>query len=364
MNVWTLPGPARFLRRVERSLRDGVSVVVRFPGRQLPGFREQALMALNQSWYCAVFRPEPAIPPVESLRERFAPQLSTAWDPSLLDLCKHKEFQGRLIWLDGLDGMVSDDWAAWKQFLGRYAQASRSMRGFERTLFVAVLEGAPPVEPPELDVTLTLHDWSGVVDEMDLLFLAYERLGDRNVVRTMRSLLATTVARVAAWDVETAERLLNEEKEVILNPRSMLRSFAREKSWTPDTPVRWDLGTASKDGSSHAALASLDEPPREIRRRIWAAQLSVLLPAIDRRRIEIIEEHYEQLAVRLKLEGSETDDPLDLDVGKLTHLINRPGFDDAIYRQISEMNSWRNDLAHLKPLDARALRSLTAACVA
>ena len=360
MNVWTLPGPARFLRRVERSLRDGVSVVVRFPGKQLPGFRERALMVLHQSWHCAIHRPEPAISPIESLRERFAPQLSTAWDPSLLDLCKDKEFQGRLIWLDGLDDMVTDDWFAWKQFLGRYAQASRSVTGFERTLFVVVLEGTPPAEPPARDVTLTLHDWSGVVDEMDLLFLAYQRLGDRNVVQTMRSLLATTVAQVAAWDIETAERLLNEETKVILNPSSMLRSFAREKSWTSDTPVRWDLGTASMDGSPHAALASLDDPPREIRRRVWAAQLSVLLPAIDRRRIKIIEEHYEQLAVRLELEGNGTDNPFDLDIGNLTHLINRPGFDDAIYRQVTDLNSWRNDLAHLKPLSARALRSLTA----
>ena len=59
MNVWALPGPAGFLRRVERSLRDGVSVVARFPGGEQAGFRDRILTLLNDSWTCAVFPPEP-----------------------------------------------------------------------------------------------------------------------------------------------------------------------------------------------------------------------------------------------------------------------------------------------------------------
>ena len=357
MNAWTLPGPAGFLRRVERSLRDGVSVVVRFPGREQAGFREQALTLLHGSWRCSVFRPEPVRLPFDSLRDRFAPQLSSAWETSLLDLCEQQDFQGRLIWIDGLDGLDRDDWLAWKQFLVDYAQASRSVRAFERTLFVAVLEGVPPADPPERDVTLTTHDWCGVVDEMDLLFLAYERLGERNLVRTMRSLLATTVAYVTAWDLEIAERLLDEEHDVILDPICMLRSVARDKGWTVDTPVRWDFGTASENGSRHAALASLDDPPREIRRRVWSAQVSVLLPVIDAWRLEIIQEHRATLAVHLRGERNEID-PLDLDVGALTGMIQRPGFDDAIRRRVRQMNRWRNDLAHLKPLAAGAVHSL------
>ena len=39
MNVWMLPGPAGFLKTVERSLRNGVSTVVRFPGREQVGLR-------------------------------------------------------------------------------------------------------------------------------------------------------------------------------------------------------------------------------------------------------------------------------------------------------------------------------------
>ena len=359
MTPWSLPGPARFLRRIERSLRDGVSVVARFPGREQPGFREQILTLVHGAWRCAVFLPEPARLPFESLRDRFAPQLSTEWDPSLLDLCEQHEFQGRLIWIAGLDGLDRDDWRKWKQFFVDYAQASRSVREFERTLFVVVLEGTPPADPPERDVTLTTHDWRDVVDEMDLLFLSYERLGQRDVSRTMHSLLATTVARVAAWDLEIAERLLDEEHDVILDPTCMLRSVALDKGWNAHTPVHWELGTESGTGSRHAVLASLDDPPREIRRRVWSAQASVLLPVIDGLRLEIIQKHRKQLAKYLDGEGIGID-PLDLDVGKLTGMIQRPGFDDSVQRRVRRLNGWRNDLAHLDLLGASAVRFLAA----
>lgn len=359
MDAWTLPGPAGFLRRVERSLRDGVSVVVRFPGRGQAGFREQALARLQGSWHCSVFRPESAKLPFKSIRDRYAPQLASTWGGSLLDLCEQQDFQGRLIWLEGLDGLDRGDWLAWKQFLVDYAQASRSVREFERTLFVAVLEGVPPADPPESEVTLTTHDWCGVVDEMDVLFLAYERLGECNLVLTMRSLLATTVARVAAWDLELAERLLDEEQDVILDPCCMLRSVARDKGWTVDTPVRWEFGRASATGTRHAVLASLDNPPYEIRRRVWSAQASVLLPVIDGRRVGIIREHRTRLALHLHNEQKQMD-PLELDVNALTGMIQRPGFDDAVRRSVRQMNAWRNDLAHLKSLSAGAVRSLVA----
>ena len=306
-NVWTLPGPARFLGRVERALRDGRNVVVRFPDGAPVDFRERALTPLYGSWRCTVVRPEPSIPPFESLSERFAPRLSGACDATLLELCEHEDFHGRIIWLDGLDGLNRNDWLAWKKFLTDYAQASRGVREFERTVFVAVLQGVPPADPPQEDVTLTTYNWSEAVEEIDLLFLAHERLLRRDLGPVMRSLLATTVARVAAWDLEMAERLLDEKDAVILDPGPMLRSVASEKGWTPETAVGWEFGTASGSGVLHSALASLEDPPRELRRRVWSAQTSVLLPLIDDSRRDIVLEHHALLVHHLRCEGNRAD---------------------------------------------------------
>ena len=359
MNLWTLPGPARFVHHVERALRDGANVVVRFPVTTPTGFGEHVRSRLQESWRCTVFRPEPAPPPLWGLRERFAPQLPAEWNPTLLDLCAHEDFSGRLIWLDGVGRMDREDCSAWKKFLVDYAQASRSVPEFERTLFVAVLDGAPPADPPPDDVTLKCFDWRGVIDETDLLLAAHERLHSRDAGAVMRSLLATTVAHVASWDPDVAERLLDEECDAILNPVSLLQSVAKENGWTSETDACWELGTASGNGVSHAALASLEDPPRTLRRRLWSAQASVLLPSIDSWRWNLLLDHRTLLAEHLEREGSPVD-VLDLDIGELTGMVQRPGFDPEVRREVRQMNRWRNELAHLRPLSANTARLLAA----
>lgn len=357
MDLWTLPGPARFVLRAEHALRDGANVVVRFPVETPGGFGEHIRSRLQESWRCTVFHPEPAIPPFQSVRERFAPHLPNEWNPTLLDLCEHDDFQGRLIWLDGVGRMDGEDCSAWKKFLVDYSQASRSVPEFERTLFVAVLEGAPPTKPPPEDVTLKCLDWRGVIDETDLLLAAHERLHGRDAGPVMRSLLATTVARVASWDPAVAERLLDEGCDAILDPVPLLQSVAREQGWTSDTDASWELGTASGDGVSHAALAALEDPPRDLRRRLWSAQASVLLPSIDTWRWNLLVEHRALLADHLEREGSPVD-ALDLDIGELTGQVQRPGFDPEVRRDVRRMNRWRNELAHLRPLSANDARIL------
>lgn len=363
MNLWTLPGPARFVARIEHALRDGASVVVRFPLATPSDFGERMRALLSQWWRCAIFHTEPANPPFASLRDGMAPDLPAEWRPTLLDLCEHENFRGRLVWLDGLGRLDGEDWAAWSEFLVKYAHASRSVHVSQRTLFVAVLDGAPPADPPPEDVTLKCFDWRDIVDETDLLLAAHERLRSRdageNAGAVMRSLLATTVAHVASWDPDVAERLLDEGCDAILDPLPLLQSVAKEKGWTSDTDACWELGTASGNGVSHAALASLEDPPRGLQRRLWRAQVSVLLPSIDSWRWNLLLEHRAQLAEHLGRVRDPTD-PLDLDVGKLKSMVQRPVFDVEVCRDVKRMHYWRNELAHLRHLPADQARLLAA----
>ena len=145
--------------------------------------------------------------------------------------------------------------------------------------------------------------------------------------------------------------------DAILDPVSLLQSVAKEKGWTSETDVCWELGTASGNGVSHAALASLEDPPRDLRRRLWSAQASVLLPSIDSWRWNLLLDHRALLAEHLEREGSPVD-ALDLDIGELTGMVQRPGFDPEVRRDVRQMNRWRNELAHLRPLSANAARLL------
>ena len=348
MNVWGLPGPAGYLETVERSLRDGASVVARFP-RQMTRRFDDAVQERCDFARWTIFRPDGVRAPCESLLERFAPR-----GASLPELCEAPDFQGRLIWIDSLD---RDNWPASKRFLTDYAQFSRNVPQLGRTRFIVCLEGTPPEQPPGRDAALDVHDWKDVVNEMDLLFLAYERLGARDVSGMMRSLLATTVARVAAWDLDVAERLLSEDDDDIIDPVRVLRSVALEAGWTSATPADWELGTASAAGAIHAALAALIEPPRELHRRIWSAQASVLLPIIDERRYAIVRENHGQISRHLNMDGDPTD-PLDLDMGHLKGMVQRPGFGGPVSNLVGRLHKARNDLAHLKPLSFNAIRSL------
>lgn len=358
MDFWSLPGPARFLRQVERTLWDGANVVVLFPFGGMPnGFRDQMLSLVRRVWHCVVFEPEMGELPLEGLLGRFAPRRSSAGCLKVLDLCEHEEFHSRVIWLDSLNRLDKRDLLEWKGFLVDYAQASRGVPELKRSLFIAVLEGALPIDLPEEDVTLKLCDWRGVVDEMDLLFFACSFLQERDLDQVVRALLATTVARVAVWDFEVAKRLLDEDSKVILNPRSMLRSFASEKEWTSHTTPSWELGTASEIGMLHAALTALEDPPRQLQRRRWSAQASVLLPVFEDWRYSFLLKHRNLLTKYLSGVGDQTD-PLDLDVGMLVGVVEHAGFGYRTLQHVRKMKRWRNGLAHLKPLspnDALAL---------
>ena len=199
-------------------------------------------------------------------------------------------------------------------------------------------------------MTMAVHDWSDVVGEMDLLFFAHNRLSERRMEPSQRLLLATTVGHVASWDVDTADRLLTEAPQVILEPYEVLRSLAEEKHWTTETPSDWQLGTASGSGITHAALAALADPPREIRRRLWSAQASVLLPRIESHRHVFVERNWNTIERLSYRAGNGVKDPYDAELGELLFLFQHGSPDRATRRFLSGLRDARNALAHLEPL--------------
>ena len=357
MNIWHLPGPSTFLGAVERSLRDGQSVILRFPDGMPTGFDTALHLLLRDCWRWHIVDASTVVESESNgaLRElcrQFAPDLSNISGVSAFDLCETDAFLGRLIWISGLH---SANWPTWRTFLTTYAQASRSVPTIRRTLFVTPIHGQPLAEF-QGDVALAVHDWRGVVDEMDLLFLANQRLRSRDIDGKTRVLLATTVARLSAWDTSIAERLCEENEEVILSPLEMLKSVAGEKGWTHETPAEWRLGTDSGSGSLHAALAAVRDP-REVQHRLLSAQLSVLLPVIELLHRKIVQEYYFLIDEHLQQNGQELD-PYDLQIGDFVGLFKRPGFDRTTFKRVLNLRNVRNALAHRQPLSPLTALSL------
>ena len=352
MRLWDLPGPSRFVDAVERSLRNGINVVARFPDAMPSGFTDALMAKLDHVLVITRFKAGGS--PFKSLCNRYAPS-ALMHDDDLGVICEHDAFRGRLIWLDDL---TSINWLEWRDFLMKYAHACRSVSMLRRTVFAAPLEGAPPGDPPNTDVSLSVHDWNNILDEMDILIWAYDRLLRGGVPKAETVLLATTVARVADWDFETAERLIDEKTNVILAPYEMLRSVAREKGWTTATPPEWELGTASGSGAVHAALASLDNPPREIYRRLWSAQASVLLPRIESWRSVIVRRNAPEIRRHLRRDGLSSRNPYDLEIGELQSVVQRQGASRVLRRSVHQLRKARNALSHLEPLRPRVALDL------
>ena len=362
MNIWHLPGPAEYLGAVERSLRDGESVVLQFPGGTPTGIETALHVRLGDSWRWECIEAGSSVKPgqcapLNRLFERFAPELAAFSGLTAVELCEAEGFQGRLIWIEGLH---SANWHAWKAFLTRYAQASRSVSRLRRTLFVAPVEDDTS-EESDSDVALMVHDWTGAVDEMDVSFLVNDRIRRRRIGGTLRTLLVMTIARVVAWDCGVAERLANSSVDDILNPLELLGSVARERGWTLGTSSSVLSGTESRAGVMHAALAAITEPS-EIQRRIWSAQVSVLLPVIELQRREIIRQHRHQIEASIQQPGTRGDAEA-LEIGELAHLFWRVGFDHEVSLRVEELRLARNELAHgqpLPPAEALALVRMTA----
>ena len=352
MRLWDLPGARRFVDEACDFLRGGSSIVIQFPDKCPDGFDAAVLATLGN--VLNVSRVKVTTSPLKDLAGRFAEYPRHI--SRLQDLCDELGFRGQLVWLDGLD---THTWPAWRDFLLRYADVSRARPLLGRSLFVVLLIGSLSLDAPPRDIGLERLEWDGILDDLDLLLYATERLRVReNNNPLLRSLLATTVAHVAAWDFDTAVTLSAANNATILDPGGLLRTIAQENGWTADTPLDWRLGTASQTGIVHAARAALDDPPNELNRRIWSAQLSVMLPWIEARRHDTVAANLFEVKRQMRVNGGGPEDPFALELGTLVSLFCRRGADRQVRKIVLALRDVRNELAHRRHVTPATLIDL------
>lgn len=344
MRFWDLPGAVRYLSDVEQALRLGDNVVVRFPESVPSDFVDAIWSALSGSGLRLTHLP--AREPADVLSERFLRGTQHNGDVPFA-LCNAVDFAERLICLEVAGGQ----WESWRTFLHAYARAYQTGPIHQRSVFMVAVSGTPRGALPAAG-TARVFEWDDVIDEADILAFANDRLRRKGKTRPVASLLAATVSSLAAWDFETARRLLDERDQTILQPIEMLRSWGRERGWDDHTPISWDMGTASLAGTPHAARSAMDEPSTEIHRRLWGAQTSVLLPKIEARRTSIVEDNLRDLRRWLVRADQSERDPFDLEIGELCDLFHDRGGRHSLRREISDLRRARNALAHVTPLPA------------
>lgn len=284
---WGLAGPARFLDQVSTRLmasRQGL-LGISVPSRRPPGFLDAVLEQLREQGGGRVIRVRADDPIFQrSIAHGLARAagLGHSGLSSVAELAARPELAAATF---VVDGVRRDVWNRWASFLRTFAAESSAV---ERTLApnIAVLL---PAEMTRGEIhSLFGRDevpWRGVVTTTDTRVLV-SRLKSLNGSETLAERIAMeTTIRLAGWDLNFAGILAERSIEEMLNPIQLLADLsgeAYELSWGAGIIDEWD-GLPFTHTLACAAHGDL----QTLRRRIWTAHSSVVLPFIG----EVIE-HY------------------------------------------------------------------------
>jgi hypothetical protein len=371
---WQLPGPAEFIDGLVRDLRDGKNVVVCLPRYAPDGLDAAVRRALgdDRSWERWIVEQEDHGPVVEQLYRRFIPNDE---DVGALrnagTLARNARMLDHLVLLDGFEALADERRSDWLVFAGEYSHACRTLDPADRPLFIMILRGACALRPPISSPCLSVHTWDGVVDGLDMLLYAAELRRSRPLPSELQRVAVAVIAQLAAWDPYVAERLSAEGLERIVEPATILREIADERGWRNDGErdsdgSGWSAGTvATLEGRPVVHSAAVVGPVGgalgdEIERRIWRAEVGVLLPFVEERRRAIIEQfegafrlpHY-----RVDNRNEPVREAQDLEIGDIYHQVVHQHVDIGRENRmlVPGLKEMRDLLAHLQPLPRRLL---------
>ncbi|SEO38536.1 hypothetical protein SAMN05216404_11960 [Nitrosospira multiformis] len=205
-----------------------------------------------------------------------------------------------------VDGVPISHWEQWKTFISEYELVCRAIPPFDRPLLVCIVYGVERSALPKGDITLGIAIWEGVLSEIDMIAYAGSRVRERGMKGVHGQLIATTVARLAQWDVVAADLLLDAETRELFLPERILGELADSYGWTKERPPSWSSGTVDIfDGRRqiHSAFLSLNDPTKEVRMRVWSSQASSLLPLIELHRRSLVRKIRHRLKLPVQIDA-------------------------------------------------------------
>ena len=354
MRIWQCPGPVRLLNELADLIADGRCVILRFPPLAPEGLEPELASLLGQSgWIFSRVEDNGSNPSRQVLEAAWiADGLANEITPSSLRI--RPDLAGRIFWCIPSDEVGVQRWLS---FLDDYAVACRANPDADGPRFILCLAGALACPTPAKKVGIEVIDVGMTVSQTDLLLLSYHQTGTTQGSSLKAQAIAQAAASIAQWDLALLNQLLDLPAEQLFDPIPLLRDYAVERGWKVDTPRSWEHGTMRVTGAKvevHSALLSLSDPQKVVPSRVWAGQAAVLLPTIERRRLELIEDHKTLLSRELPVDTGyeKVGDVYDLQIGPLYFLLRkRLGATSAVSCAL-RLKVARDNLAHLRPLTA------------
>jgi hypothetical protein len=351
---WQLPGPARFLDRIRRSLRDGRNIVLALPEHGPERIRYAiADMVSRDDIY--VWHPVDASEvddgsePAEVIARQCIPGTSFCTPKTLAE---HEHFRGFIVWIDRIS---PSQWPRWRDFIVEYSYLCRCRAEHERAVFCMPLRGAKATALPAEDVTCSVHVWRGVLDRIDIMLLLSHLLADRSLPRLFAKLWIAVGAELAGTDAALAIRLAAAELSTIFSPKALLEAVARERGWSARSEsgeAEWALGEADiLDGKlvRHSARVVLDVGgAEEIERRVWQGQVGVLFPFLEDQRLDMLERLGRNLHVPFETTFGVITDVRDFELSHLLYQARKTNVDQLTRTRLARLTAIRHRLAHIE----------------
>lgn len=366
---WSLPGPSAFVEDIIETVRTGINVVVCLPDHIPENLRSTLRSSMDDgerlSFEAIDISSEKGSDPLGVLFSRFVSHQRRRPSLTCEDLCREDAFAGKLVWIDGL---ANDSWPVWRAFIEEYSHACRSFGIIFRTKICIVLRGELALQPPKEDVCLRNLVWRGRVSWYDIFLYTSIAFRDSTLPDLVKGTAISICSKLALWDPAVVDLLAQQEDtERIFAPNDILKeiSLSRNWYWNSQEGVKpcWHNGSLDLvDGYTqvHSALLACLPDGRRVMNRLWSAQVGVILPFVEERRIELVETLAPFLKVPFTTRFGETiKDVRDLEIGHIELQLgsSNEGFDWDLLRFIGKLREMRNALAHGEPVQLAALES-------
>jgi hypothetical protein len=288
-----------------------------------------------------------------------APNPSEPWAEKL---GRAREMQDRVVWIDGF---AQGDWAAWKEGAIAYARVCKQLPQFGRGVLCCVVEGVGARNLPDSDAALAVHQWRDRLSELDLQIWVAQVIKNIEMNPLERRARRILAGALAAFDPALAAELASLALEKLTCPSDLLRKIAAERGWTGAAAesATWEAGIVdSVDGEKqvHAGVlaSSGKQGALQLQARVWQAQVTIVFPLLEQRRLRILTEYRKWLSVPFhKSDGSVVSAIEDLEIVDLQYQL-RSHPSTRLSRLLPMMKQARNKLAHMEPLSGFELEDL------
>lgn len=358
---WELPGPKRFAEEIARDCREGgvLLAVPRFaPAGLADAIRESTMRGAGWGTQPVRINGVANHDPIAVLGS-LSDDSNSRHPHDVRSLCRgllvDPGSRGIIFWVEGI---TPQSWAPWQSFVRAFCHLRRNASDPEAPSFCVLLEGALAVSPI-VDAGLTSRFLRGASDRLDMALYLSPLIADPHPAR--RRMLTSIAVELAGTDPQLGAELASLHLSELLHPAEFLRGFAKRRGWTERDPFQptWHEGTQDDlDGEPFVHSAALARHDADaLAGRLWAGQVSVLFPLIERHRLRLLQQVREHLSVPVETPFGSIDDVRDLEIGQIQHQLRKAPLTASRRRLINCLASIRRSLAHLEPVGGALLNA-------